>query len=250
MRKFGALLKREVSAYFFSPIAYVVICFFLAVMGVSFWTLIAVMAEGTRKVMVMRALFSESIFFWIAILIVIPVVTMRLFAEEKHSGTFETLMTAPVGDATVVLAKYFGALIFFIAMWLPTLAYIWILRYFGAEASPVDSGLILASYCGVILMCGAYLSVGLFMSALTRNQITAAISAFAVIFLVFLAGFIPYFSSSGVVQQVGEYFSSVSHMIDFSHGTVDTRAVVFYLSIIILALFMTTRVVEARRWKQ
>jgi len=249
MRQFLVLLKRELGSYFVSPIAYVMICFFLGVMGISFWMLIAVMAQGTRDVTVMRALFSESIFFWIAILIAIPVVTMRLFAEEKHSGTIETLMTAPVTDAKVVLAKYFGAVLFFAAMWVPTVAYLWVMRYFSAEGAPIDAGLVASSYIGVLLMSSAFISIGVLTSALTRNQITAAITAFAAIFVLFLAGFVPYISSDPTVQNVGSYFSAVSHMIDFSYGALDTRPIILYVSLTALILFITIRAVESRRWK-
>lgn len=249
MRSFLAMLKREIASYFLSPIAYVTISFFLAVMGVSFWMLVAFLADGARDISVMRALFSESIFFWLALLVVIPVITMRTFAEEKRSGTFEVLATAPVGDTSVVLAKYFGALIFFMSMWLPTLAYIWILRSFSADSAPIDFGLVAASYIGVGLVGATYLSIGVLSSALAKNQITAAIVSFTAIFLFFLIGFAPYLSANTLVQSVGGYFSSVTHLIQFSYGVVDSRPLVLYLSLTATALFAAVRVVESRRWK-
>lgn len=249
MRQFLILLRREMSAYFLSPIAYVMICFFLAVMGVSFWVLITLIADGVSDLVVMRSLFSESIFFWIAMLVVIPVITMRVFAEEKHTGTFEVLATAPVSDLKVVLAKYCGALLFFMAMWLPTIIYIWVLRRFTAETAPLDRGLVLSSYIGVFLVSSAYTSVGVLSSALTKNQISAAIISFAAIFVSFLAGFAPYLSSSPAIQAVGSYFSSITHLIRFSHGIIDTRPVVLYLSVTLLCIFATVRVIESRRWK-
>ncbi len=249
MRQFFVLLKREISSYFLSPIAYVMICFFMAVMGLGFWTLITVLVEGARQMTVMRTMLGESIFFWIVMLIAVPVTTMRIFAEERRSGTFESLMTAPVRDATVVLAKYFGAFFFFVVMWLPTLSYIWILRHFSPGGEAVDIGTVLSSYLGVLLLSAAYLSVGILTSALTRSQIAAAIICFTMIFTAFLAGFVPYFFSNTVAQSVGDYFSSIGHMIDFSRGAVDTRPIVLYLSITVLTLFVTVRVVESRRWK-
>lgn len=249
MRTFFTMLKRELQSYFLSPIAYVTICFFLVVMGVSFWMLVAFLADGARDVSVMRALFSESIFFWIAIMVAIPVITMRVFAEEKRSGTFEVLATAPVGDVGIVLSKYFGALLFFFSMWLPTLAYIWILRLFSADSAPVDYGIVLASYIGVALLGAVYTAIGILASALARNQVTAAIVAFATIFLSFLIGFAPYLSSSTVVQNLGSYFSSVTHLIKFSYGILDTRPIVLYISLVVALLFVTVRVVESRRWK-
>lgn len=249
MRSFFVMLKREVQSYFLSPIAYVTICFFLAVMGISFCLLLAYLVEGARDISVMRALFSESIFFWIALLVTVPVITMRVFAEERRSGTFEVLATAPVADVSVVLAKYFGALIFFLCMWLPTLAYIWIIRGFSSEQSPIDIGLVASSYLGVILMGGAYVALGVLCSSLAKNQITAAIASFAAIFASFLIGFAPYLSPNAAVQSIGDYFSSITHMIRFSYGIIDTRPVLLYLSSIAASLFITVRIIESRRWK-
>ena len=116
MNAFFAQWRRELAAHFLSPLGYVAMVFFLAVMGVSFYILAAVLAEGAESGAVLRILFGESPFFWLALLIVVPVITMRLFAEEKRSGTIETLMTAPVTDAAVVLAKYLGAMSFFVAL--------------------------------------------------------------------------------------------------------------------------------------
>lgn len=249
MRAFLVMLKRELQSYFLSPIGYVTICFFLVVMGISFCLLAAYMAEGARDISVMRALFSESIFFWIALLVVVPVITMRGFAEERRSGTFEVLSTAPVSDLGIVLAKYFGALLFFVCMWLPTLSYIWIMRAFSAEQSPVDTGLIVASYLGVVLLGAAYIALGVLCSSLAKNQITAAIIAFAAIFTSFLIGFAPYLSPDPLLQNIGEYFSSITHMIRFSYGIIDSRPVLLYLSSIVTTLFITVRIVESRRWK-
>lgn len=247
MRTFFTLWRKELSAYFLSPIAYVVIIFFLMVMGFSFWLLTNILVQEAGDATVMKELFG-SIFFWIATLIVVPVITMRLFAEEKRMGTIESLMTAPVSDVSVVLAKYAGALSFFVALWLPTIAYVFILRRFSSETTPIDYGPILGGYAGAFLVGAFYLSVGLFASSMTRNQIVAAIVCFALITLAFFAGFIPYITRVDAVREVGSYLSSVAHMLDFSRGAFDTRPVGFYLSGSFLMLFLTVKIIEARKW--
>jgi len=245
MRAFLMLWRREVAAYFLSPIAYITTIFFLVIMGFSFWLLANVMASGPAGAAVMRELFC-SFFFWLCLLIVVPVLTMRLLAEERRVGTLETLMTAPVSEAAVVLGKFAGALTFFAVMWIPTAAYVWILRTFSAASAPVDFGAVAAGYLGTLLVGMFYLAVGLFCSALTRNQIVAAIMAFALIGIAFLAGFLPYLSRSAW-SHVGLYLSSVSHMLDFARGAVDTRPVVLYLSSTAFFLFATARVLAARK---
>ncbi len=249
MRTLLTLWRREVSAYFLSPIAYVVMVFFLILMGLSFWMLVTILAQGPSSAGVMRVLFGESLFFWLAILLVVPVSTMRLFAEEKKAGTIESLMTAPVEDAKVVLAKYFGALAFFIILWIPTTLYAGVLAYFSPHTAPVDWGSMTATYLGVGCIGACYLSIGLFTSAITRSQAVAAMISFSVLCGLFFAGFIPYYARIPWMQEVGRYISSVMHMMEFSRGVVDTRPLVFYLTLTLLMLFATVKVVESRKWR-
>ena len=248
MRCFMPLWRRELSAYFLSPMAYVVTIFFLVVMGFSFWLLASILAQGEGGVTVMKELFG-SVFFWLAVLVVSPLLTMRLLAEEKRSGALEALMTAPVTDTEVVLAKYMGALSFYIAMWAPTLLYAYILRHFSSAAAPIDFGPVMSGYLGSLLIGAFYLSVGLFCSSLTRNQIVAAMMCFALLSVAFFAGFLPYVSRHFVVQEISGYLSSVTHMLDFSRGAVDTRPIVFCVTISALMLFATIKVMESRKWK-
>jgi ABC-2 type transport system permease protein len=247
MKSFGLLLKRELTAYFLSPIAYLVMMFFLAMIGFSFWLLVSILVQGTMSASILSELFG-SIFFWIAVLIVVPVLTMRLFAEERRSGTMETLLTAPVGDAAVVLAKYIGALVFFMLMWVPTLAYLWILRRFSPLEAPPDWGALAGGYLGALLVGAFYLAIGVFCSALTRNQIVAAVMAFAVISVLFFAGFLAYTARDPALREFGAYISSVEYMRDFARGAVDSRAFVFHLSGMLFMLFATVRVLESRQW--
>jgi ABC-2 type transport system permease protein len=247
MSAFFTLWRREIAAYFLSPIAYVMMMFFLVIMGFSFWLLANVLAQGVEGVPLMRELF-DSFFFWITTLTLVPVLTMRLFAEEKRSGTIELLMTAPVSDTAVVLAKYLGAVSFYIAIWAPTALYVVILRSFSA-GTPLDLGPIASSYLGALLVGAFYLAIGLFCSAMTRNQIVAAIVCFALLCVLFFGGFIAFISRVEGVRETANYFCSLAHMREFARGAVDTRPVVFYLSGAALMLFATVKLVESRKWK-
>ncbi len=248
MNTFLILWRKELSSYFLSPIAYIVTIFFLVVMGFSFWMVAAVMVGGSAETGVMKSLFS-SIFFWISMLVVVPVLTMRLFAEEKRTGTLETLMTAPVTDTAVVLAKYAGALAFFILMWLPTIAYAFILKKFSPVSAPIDLGPMLTGYLGAFLVGAMYMAIGIFCSAMTSNQIVSAIACFAMICVMFLAGFLSFVAIGPWARDLVACLSSVSHMLDFSRGVVDTRPIVFCVSVAALFLFATVKVIESRKWK-
>lgn len=248
MRRFILIWKREVMGYFLSPVAYVVSIFFLLIMGYSFWLLCRLLADGKAGVAVMSELFG-SFFFWLPMLVVAPLLTMRLIAEEKRSGTLETLLTAPVGDAPIVLGKFAGALTFFVAMWLPTATYAVILGRFSAESAPVDPGPMLAGYLGTLLIGAFYLSAGVLCSALTSNQILAAVMTFSLLAAVFFTGFLGEVTHSELLRQVCNYVSSVKHMQDFARGAVDSRPVVFYLSGTAFLLFTAIRAVESRHWK-
>ncbi len=248
MRSFFTLWRKELAAYFLSPIAYVVTIFFLVVTGFSFWLMADLMARAPTGVTAMRDLFS-SIFFWIAMLIVAPVLTMRLLAEEKRSGTIETLMTAPVRDSAVVLAKFAGALTFFVIMWLPTAAYAFLLKGFSPEGMPVDLGPMVSGYLGAFLVGAFYLSVGVFCSSLTSNQIVSAIVCFGLICVAFFTGFITYLAQSDATRAAWAYVSSVGHMMDFARGAVDSRPVVLYATLSAFMLFLAVKVVESRKWK-
>jgi ABC-2 type transport system permease protein len=246
MRTFLILWRRELAAYFLSPVAWAVSVFFLLVMGLSFWMLALVLAREGGSLTVMSHWFG-SIFFWLALIAVAPLLTMRLFAEERRSGTWELLMTAPVREAEVVAAKYAGALSFYVALWLPTLVYAHILRNFSPMTAQPDFGAIAGGYLGAFCVGALFLAIGLLASALTRNQIVAAIAGFGLICAIFFAGFIPWIWRSDALQRAAPAFSPVVHMLDFSRGTIDTRALAFYLINTAWLLFATVRILESRR---
>lgn len=247
MRTFYHLWKKELTGYFLSPVAYVTTVFFLAVMGFIFWLLASLLTKGPMGVPVMNLLFGSP-FFWMTLLIVAPVLTMRLFAEEKRSGTMETLLTAPVSDTAVVLAKFSGVLAFYIIMWLPTIFFVVVLDRYSSVSAPVDFGPVAGGYLGAFLVGAFYLSVGMLCSSLTNSQIIAAISGFAVMILLFFSGFLEVVAFHPVLLDTASYMASHEHMVHFSRGTIDTRPILYYLSGTAFALFATVKVIESRRW--
>ena len=248
MRVFLTLWRREVTAYFVSPAAYLLMFFFLILMGLSFGALLNVLEQGPPSSGIMSLLLGESLYFWLAVLMVVPVITMRQFAEEKRSGTFESLMTAPVGEVMVVTAKFLGAFTFFMVLWIPTVAYPFLLAHYASPSVPIDYAEMLVAYAGVGCMGALLVSIGLLASALTRNQNVAAMMTFTALCLLFSLGYLPYYARTPWIQEVGRYASAMTHMIDFSRGVLDTRALVYYGSLTGLMLFMTVKAVEARKW--
>src|SRR5438128_9853541 len=174
MRKFYTLLSREVRGYFYSPIAYMVLVFFLVVSGVDFYFQVSFMNQRPVSYSVQEAFFN-SVFFWFAFVLVFPLITMRLFAEEFKLGTIEPLMTAPVRDWQVVLAKFLGALVFYLILWIPTLLYFAIFLKVTYQPAAHSAGAYFGSYLLLLLLGMFYLSIGCLTSVLTRNQIIAAI---------------------------------------------------------------------------
>src|SRR5438045_4614771 len=189
MSRFRALLLREVRSYFHSPIGYIVLVFFLLVSGVDFYFQISFMNQRPAGYSVQEAFFN-SVFFWFAFVLIFPLITMRLFSEEFKLGTIEPLMTAPVRDLQVVLAKFFGALIFYIALWIPTLLYFVIFQKITNQPAASSAGAYWGSYLMLLFLGMFYLSVGCFPSVLTKNQIVAAIISFCMITLLFFLGLV------------------------------------------------------------
>jgi len=245
---FLTLLNREIRAYFLSPVAWIVLFFFLLLTGFNFYAGVAALNRGPSEVTVVEAFFN-TVFFWFGFVLIFPLITMRLFSEEYKMGTIEPLMTAPVRDSQVVLAKYGGALFFYIVLWLPSLLYFLVFTRITRLEAAGASGPFLGAYAMLLLIGMFYLSIGCLASALTRNQIVAAIMSFALIGGVFFAGLFQYVSHNELVKTVSVYVSCYTHMYDFSRGSIDTRPVVFYLSGALFMLFATVKVVESRKWK-
>jgi len=249
MRIFLTLFRRELSAFFFSVAGYVIIAAVTFLIGLSFVSLIALLG-GEPSPKPVTELFYQTFYFWLIVLLATPVITMRLFALEKSSGTFETLMTTPVGDLQVVAAKFSAALFFYMVMWLPMLVCLFILRHFTSQRA-LDAGMVGGMFAGIFLVGCLFLALGCFASALTRSQMTAAMIALvlgvSLFSLGFLAKAIPV--AAQWQSQVISYYNLFEQMDNFARGVVELRAVIFYLSAAFLFLFLTLRVVESRRWK-
>jgi len=238
MSKVLLLTRREISAFFVSPIAYVAIALFLMVSSVFFvW-----MDFNQGQPATLRASFNVMM---IVLVFFLPLLTMRALAEEQKTGTIETLLTAPVTDVQVVVAKFLGSWIFFLVMLAPTLLYVVMLEAFGnPDLGPIASG-----YLGLALLGAAYVAIGLFASSLTRNQIIAAV--ITVIFLLMLAWPVPYVAQAvpppwrNIIQTA----TMLTHYTDFSQGVVDLAHVVYFAAVTVYALFLTVKVLESRRWR-
>ena len=250
MKRFFTLLARELSAFYFSPIAYVVLFFFLILNGLSFWFALALLGRGPSELTLIQAFFN-TLFFWIAYLLVFPVITMRLFAEEFKLGTIETLMTAPVRDWEVVASKYLAALIFYLSMWLPSILYFLIFSWLGNRSLVGTGAQIWGPYLLLLAMGMFNVSLGCLASSLTSNQIIAAMMGLVFVLGTFFLTMIYYIinSSSPLVHDLTAYVAQLHHMESFSRGIIDTRPLVFYPTFALLVLVMTYHVFQYRRWK-
>jgi ABC-2 type transport system permease protein len=239
-------LRREIAAFFLSPIAYVLLVVTMIINGGVFFVIIELLSDPrSGQGAAMQMLFGGTIFYWFLVLVICPLITMRLLSEERHSGTIETLLTAPINDTQMVLAKYLAALAFWIALWLPSLAYVLVLSRY----SQIDVGPILSGYLGTLTVGMMFLSIGLMCSALTKNQIIAALLSFAFNMGLFLLGIVEYLSSGQTGESVLSYINLWSHMEDFGRGIVDTRHLVFNLSVAMFVLFATVQISQSRRWR-
>lgn len=250
MRSYWALVKRELGGVFYSWTGYVVVAGVLFLMGLSFASLVDLLNNQATE-QPLTEVFYGTAYFWFILLLVPPVMTMRSFAAEKSSGTFETLMTTPVRDVQVVLAKFTGALVFYIVAWLPLLVCLWLVRRYCNDPVVLEVRTIASTYLGIILLGAVFMSMGCFASSLTRNQIIAAMISLAMGISLFLLSFISgaMASGGGWRSALFEYLGLVDQMEDFASGIIDTRPVVLYASLTSLFLFMTLKVVESRRWK-
>ena len=236
------IAKREFRSYFDSPIAYIVICLSFFALGVMFFFLNGGFWQLDRA--------SVSRLFEYAPMglsfLVIPVVTMRLVAEERRSGTLEMLITLPVKDSDVILGKYLGALGLVLVLVLSTLAYPLIMFKFPWNLGPLDGGPVASGYFGMILFSAAAVAVGLLISALTDSQAVAFFITFFVLGTLWLFGDLA--SKAGAFAGLLNYVSFQSRLNNFWRGLVDSRDVVYFLSVTALSLMVAFRALERRKW--
>lgn len=240
MSRAPVIARRELSGYFYSPVAYVAIALFLLASGYLF----------RRDFTPGQPAGMRTIFDWMVWLLVfiVPVLCMGLMSQEWATGTIETLMTAPVGETDVVLGKFLGALAFFCVMLSPTLVYVVLLKMY----STVPLGPIFSGYVGIFLVGALFISIGLFCSSLTRSQIIAAVSAAAILFAITIA---PWWALREQASTIGHFWRTIidqgvyNRYVDFSRGIIDTGHLVFFVAGTAVFLFFTTKVLESRRWK-
>ncbi len=250
MRCFFILLKKELRGFFLSPVAYVVLALVMVLNGFSFRAALDVLqAKPTEGSIVTWTFYSR--WFWLSYFFIFPLLTMRLFAEEKKLGTLETLLTAPVRAWEVVWSKYLASVIFYCLIWVPSLLNFWILQKISAGFVEVPAGPLRGCYSILFFMGLFNLAMGCFASSLTSNQIVAAVISFTMSLMHFLLG---------VFIQVGQnvpakfidmvsYISTYDHIQTFTKGLLDTRPMIYYSSMALLFLALTHQVLEFRRWK-
>ena len=250
MSVFCALVRRELSAFFQGPTGFIIIAAVMFLIGLGFVVALSGL-NGEATPMPVTQVFYGTYFFWVILLLIAPVITMRSFAMERASGTYESLMTAPVGDWQVVLSKFAGALIFYMILWVPLLICSVVVRFYVGESAVLGLGTMFTSALGILMVGCLYMSIGCFASALTRNQAVAAVSGFALGAALFFTGFFSYFAGDRTdwLSQLARHISLANHMESFTRGVVDLGAIVFFLSLTGLFLYLTHKVVESRRWK-
>ena len=252
MRNVLAIADKELRSYFASPIAYILIGFFLLPFGVFFYLYLAAFVKQSLQMAQFGGAMNvnQSVIRYVLqnasviILFIMPMITMRTYAEEKRSGSIELLLTSPVTDGQIILGKFFGAMGLYVSILAVTLLYMAILFYFGnPEWRPL-----VAAYLGLLLMGGAFVSIGLLISSTTNNQIVAGVVTFVVFLLFWIIGW--FADTAGpTFGPITSWLSITEHFDDFSKGIIDTKHVLYYLSLITFGLFLTAKSVDSERWR-
>jgi ABC-2 type transport system permease protein len=254
MRNILTIAGKEIRGYFTSPIAYIVIGFFALLFGYFFYALLSFFERQSMQVTMQMGgggmninqmligplLMNASVL----VLFVLPMVTMRTYSEEKRSGTIELLLTSPLSDTQIILGKFLGAMTLYVALLAVTLIHVGILFIYGTpEWKPI-----VTAYLGLLLMGGCFISLGLFISSVTKNQIVAGMITFAVFLLLWVVNWLGSFVSP-TAQAVLAHLSITDHFDDFAKGIIDTKHLVYYLSFIGFGLFLTAKSVDSERWR-
>ena len=249
------VFKKEMQLYFGSPVAYVVFTFFLFITGIFFGSIFSFYSDASMRSFmqpqfgqnlnvienVMRPLFTNMS---VVLLFMMPMITMRLFAEERRAGTFELLLTYPGRDGEVLAGKYLAALALYVILLALTLLYPGLIAYF----TRVEWGPIFAGYFGLLLTGAMFLAAGVLVASLTENQIVAAFGTFGILLAFWVVGWGAEFAG-GTLRSLFQYLSIGDHLDGFTRGLIDTKDLVYYLSVTALALFLTLRSLESKRWR-
>ena len=235
MNNILAVLKKELRSYFNSPIAYIIITVFLAIAGWFFATGMFLVNEASVR-NVFGVIPLIFIFF-------IPAITMRLISEEKKIGTIELMLTMPLKDSEIILGKFFASVVLLFIALLFTLVYVITISLMGNP----DGGPIWGGYIGLLLMGSAYLSIGIYASSITENQIVSFIVAFIIIFIFFMMDKVLVFVPAALAP-ILEYMSIDFHFNNITRGVIDSRDVIYYLSLTIFALSLASHSLSGRKW--
>lgn len=255
MRNILAIAGKELRSYFSSPIAYIVIGVFALLYGYFYIAILAYFVRQSMQMgqfgqgpqslninqMMIRNLLQNVT---ILVLFMLPAITMRTYSEEKRSGTIELLLTSPITDFQIVLGKFFGALALYAVMLTVTFIHMAILFVYGnPEWKPI-----LTAYLGLLLLGGCFISVGLFISTLTKNQVVAFMVTFGVFLFLWVITWIGSFAGP-TVDSLTQYLSIIDHFDDFGKGVIDTTHLIYYISFITFGLFLTAKSVDSERWR-
>jgi ABC-2 type transport system permease protein len=254
MRNVWIICQKELRSYFVSPIAYILLAIFAIVFGFFFWNALGYFIFAGMEAQMRGSMFPMNIneqvirplISNVAVigLFLIPLISMRLFAEEKRTGTFELLATSPVRDFAMILGKWLAALLLYAGMLLlSAVNFAWLFRYGNPDWKPLA-----IAYLGLLLQAGFMLAVGTFISSLTRNQIIAAAVSFAACLLLWVFGWVSEYDSTQAARVVA-YLSIPAHFESFEKGLLSLKDAAFFVSAIFLGLFLTARSIESLRWR-
>lgn len=254
MKNTWTIYRKEIGSYFVSPIAYLLLTMFAIVAGYFFWVYLREFVVYSMEMQMRGQAFPMNINEQIVRpllsnisvigLFFVPMITMRLFAEEKRTGTIELLVTSPISDFEIILGKWLAALTLYATMLLFTaISFAFLFKYGNPDWKPLAIG-----YLGLLLQAGGLLAIGTFISTLTKNQIIAGAATFGVCIMLWIIGWAGQ-GESGVSSQVFSYLSVVTHFESFEKGVIESKDAVFYLTLIFLGLFFTTRSMESLRWR-
>src|SRR4029450_1765422 len=250
-----AIMQKELKGYFASPIAYIVIGFYALIFGFFFYSLVLYFDRQSMQMMglgggapavninenLIRPSFLNAM---VVFLFVLPAVTMRTYSEERRSGTIELLLTSPLTDFQIIMGKFLGAMALYGVMLAVTLIHVGLLFIYGRpEWKPI-----VTVYLGLFLLGGCFISRGLFISSLTKNQIVAFVATFATFLMLWVITWIGSFSGP-TVDRLTQYLSIIGHFDDFGKGVLDTTHLIYYISFITFGLFLTAKSVDSERWR-
>ena len=252
LRNTWAIAAKELRAYFASPVAWVMMGLFAAIFGLFYMAHLRAFAEQSMQAQqyggapnvnqhLIRGVMANAS---VLVLFILPMITMRTYAEEKRSGTIELLLTSPLTDFEIVMGKFLGALVLYAALLAVSLFHIGVLFYLGnPEVKPLFAG-----YFGLLLQGAVFIAIGLFFSSTTKNQMAAGVATFVTLLTLWVIGW--FADSAGPwMREVVTYLSITQHFEDFGKGVIDTKHVVYYLSLITFGLFLTLKSLDTERWR-